>query len=554
MAKMGTKTNNRGDKSLLWILVLLSVALFTIPYLVPHTGLLALFSFVPLFYIDKICRESNIKRCWIFYSAVFLLWNLFSTYWIYKATVAGAIAAVILNSLQMIVVFRLFRWSKGVAKGAFPYIFFIALWLAWEHFYFDAEISWPWLTLGNAFAGSVRLIQWYDLTGTLGGSLWVLLTGTLLFRAMELGYLRRPKLNNIYYHNRLERRRRGFWNILLISIVVLPVGVSFIQYYTYKEKPDPIEIAVLQPNIDPYEDKFINLSREDQDNILLNLAGEAVSDTTLFVIAPETFTYHVFESSLTENTTIKRLIDFNREHPSVNFITGAITVKQYSPSALPPTETARRNGNVWFDTYNASIIVDKDANWDLFYKSKLVVLTEFVPYPGLLKHINKLAIELGGTTGSYGTQPEITIFTANEGTKIGTAICYESVYGDYYRDYILKGAQVMSIITNDGWWGNTPGYHQHLRYASLRAIETRRSIARSANTGISAFINQRGDIIAETEWWQPAYLTQSINKNNKLTFFVKNGDIIGRFSTFLMLLMLLASIVMRITKGKVNNR
>ena len=150
--------------------------------------------------------------------------------------------------------------------------------------------------------------------------------------------------------------------------------------------------------------------------------------------------------------------------------------------------------------------------------------------------------------GSYAPQEEREVFVTPDSVKIGTAICYESVYGDYYREYILKGAQVMSIITNDGWWGDTPGYRQHLSYASLRAIETRRSIARSANTGISAFINQRGEIISQTGWWQPAYLNGQLCLNDEITVFVRHGDIIGRVSKFIFFLFSLMAAVRYISR------
>ena len=100
----------------------------------------------------------------------------------------------------------------------------------------------------------------------------------------------------------------------------------------------------------------------------------------------------------------------------------------------------------------------------------------------------------------------------------------------------------------DGWWGDTPGYHQHLSYASLRAIETRRSIARSANTGISALINQRGEILEQTEWWKPAYINGSLNLNNRQTVFVKYGDITGRIAKFLFYLFVLMAISRFISK------
>ena len=144
-------------------------------------------------------------------------------------------------------------------------------------------------------------------------------------------------------------------------------------------------------------------------------------------------------------------------------------------------------------------------------------------------------------------QDEISLLNIQsiDGTQIpiGCAVCYESVYGEYYTDYIKKGAQAMTIITNDAWWGNTPGYRQHLSYASLRAIETRRAIARCANTGISAIISPSGEIVSETDWWVPAILQGRIPLRKDITFFVAHGDITGRVCTFLFLMLLLALIV-----------
>ena len=111
----------------------------------------------------------------------------------------------------------------------------------------------------------------------------------------------------------------------------------------------------------------------------------------------------------------------------------------------------------------------------------------------------------------------------------------------------------MTIITNDAWWGNTPGYRQHLRYASLRAIETRRSIARCANTGISAIINQKGEIEDRTGWWEPAVLHGHVNRNDELTFFVRNGDIAGRVCTFVFWL-LTAALAVRFIIRKPSSR
>ena len=101
----------------------------------------------------------------------------------------------------------------------------------------------------------------------------------------------------------------------------------------------------------------------------------------------------------------------------------------------------------------------------------------------------------------------------------------------------------MSIITNDGWWLDSPGYRQHLWFDQLRAIETRRSIARCGNTGVSALINQRGDISASTEWWTRSVLKGKLNLNEKITTFVKYGDFIGRIAYASMLIFIALAIL-----------
>ena len=532
-----------------WILI--SSLLLSLPFLVDHLGFLALFGMVPLFFIEDICRKHDVKGATWYYYLLFVVWNTITTYWVSYATLPGGIAAILLNAFQMSLVFWFYRLFKrqilkrdGASKESFiPYLFFIVTWLGWEHYYFDAEVSWPWLVLGNAFAGSIKSVQWYEYTGTLGGSLWILLSNVLLYRIIVKEAGRDKDAGESKYQRRQRYALYGGY----AALIILPFVISFMMFSSYEEKEDPCEFVLLQPNIEPYQDKFNTLTRDEQDDILFRLAERGVTPQTSFVVAPETFTWFINEDAPYTCPTVRRMGAFVKKYPQANFITGAVTMRQYV-TRNAPSLTAKKGRGYWYDTFNASVMMDSSGRCDFFHKSKLVVLTEFIPYPKLLAPINKLAIELGGATGSYGTQPEITIFEGSDGTKIGTAICYESVYGDYYRDYILKGAQVMSIITNDGWWSNTPGYRQHLRYASLRAIETRRSIARSANTGISAFINQRGERVAELGWWHEDCLTGSINLNNELTFFVRHGDFIGRISTFMFTLLALLYFTIAVTK------
>jgi len=484
-----------------------------------------LVAFVPLLQLEKILTEWKIKKGWIYYYSAFLLWNIFTTFWVYNATLPGAIAACTLNALQMALIFGMFRWFKKKTKPSLAYLFLVLGWLAWEHFYFDAEISWPWLVLGNAFATSIKSVQWYEYTGTLGGSLWILLVNLIIFNLINTKVWRGKPLY--------------IKMALAFLLIFVPIFVSRQIFNNYKEVVNPREFMVIQPNIDPYNDKFGGLSQIEQDDIMLSIVNEGATDSTDFVIAPETFTAGVVENYINENSTFSRLNEMIKLKHVPNAILGSTSVFIYpgGPDIKAPTYTARKSERGWFDAFNSAIFMDSTGRSMIYHKSKLVVLVEYFPYPQYFKFLGKLAIDLGGTSGGFGTQDERSVYqSVGDSIKIGTAICYESIYGDFYRDYVLNGANVMSIITNDGWWGNTPGYHQHLRYASLRAIETRRSIARSANTGISALIDQRGVVIDSLGWWKRGYLKGHLNLNSKITTFVKYGDYIGRAAYASMLL------------------
>ena len=181
------------------------------------------------------------------------------------------------------------------------------------------------------------------------------------------------------------------------------------------------------------------------------------------------------------------------------------------------------------------------------HKIKLVVGAEKVPYPKLMEALSFLIVELGGTSGQLGVDRHPVNF-ALDSIRIGAAICYESVYGDFFADFVRRGANVMSVITNDGWWGDTPGHRQHFSYSRLRAIETRRSIARSANTGISGFINGRGDVISTLGWDRRGTLSEQIALNDRITFYTRYGDYIARIACYVLLLSVLYYVAYRVRK------
>ena len=533
------------ENILIWGLVLLFAVMMSVPYLIPHTGILALFGLIPLLSMERIATMLQKKRIWLYHYSAFVLWNAITTFWVCNATLGGGLFAVFANALQMSVIFGLFRWSKRKFYGALPYIFLAVSWIAWERFYFDAEISWPWLVLGNSFARSIWAIQWYEVTGALGGSLWVWICNLGLFGFMV------SLSDGSWIRFNIKAKAAaviGYSAILIVPFIIS--GRIGKEYQDSMDSPQMLETVIIQPNIDPYN-KFKAMTQDQQNAIFIRQAADRLSyrknDSTsspLLLLAPETFTNDIIVGRYDRSLTWRRFTSFLKEYPNVNLLFGASSY-DYINAPLRPSATARNVGeDLWVESHNSALMTDYTGRTEIFHKSKLVVAVEKTPYPSIFCRLDDI---LGGVMGRCVGQDEISLLnvcgTNGEMIPIGCAVCYESVYGEYYTDYIRKGAKAMTIITNDAWWGNTPGYRQHLSYASLRAIETRRAIARCANTGISAIISPSGKIVASTEWWKPDVLEGRIPLRDDITFFVSHGDITGRVCTFLFVMLLLALVV-----------
>ena len=441
----------RAEKLAMWICVLLSAALMSVPWLVPHCGFVALFGLVPLLCADHIADVNGIRRFGIWHYAFFVLWNAATTWWVANATVGGAIFAILANALQMSLIFGLFRISKRRFKGILPFVFLAVAWIAWEHWYLQsAQISWPWLVLGNAFAQSTRCIQWYSLTGSLGGSCWVWACNITLFLMLR-SFLEGD-----------TRHWRGVWRVVAwvwtLLLVAGPFVASELIYRGYEERcGGEVPVLIGQPNFDPYQ-KFESMSQAEQTEVLLGLYDEALPEGEWngLLLAPETFTGDVFLDDIPGGRTFRTFQEFLGRHPGASLLFGASTYQIFRRRSAPSI-LARRYGDGWIENHNSAIMTDTSGRAEIFHKSKLVVGTELTPYPKLFVPIDD---KLGGVMGRCIGQKEIACLHVGD-VSVGCAVCYESVYGEYCTGYVRKGASVLTVITNDAWWGDTPGYKQH---------------------------------------------------------------------------------------------
>ena len=500
-------------------------------------------AWVPVLLVeDHIYRKNYRPRKVLFQAYLyFFFFNLFTTWWIYFASAGGMIMAIFANSLLMTIPFWLFHVTKrrvGVKEG---YIAFILNWLSFEYLHYRWELSWPWLSMGNVFGNDVKIIQWYDITGVAGGTLWILLVNLLLFFIIrDAFWLKNRKLS-----------QQKFRLLTTSFLVLIPILISIKTYYSYNEKSNPVDIVLVQPNIDPYNEKFgsefsAGMSWSEQLDVFFELADTKIDDKVDFLVGPETqLSFPISENTLESSSAIKRFREYIKPYSSLRIVSGMSSYRFYDngekrSESSHPTDMP----GVYYDHYNTAFQMYKDHDVELYHKMKLVLGVEKIPFSFYLPFLENFALQMGGTSGTMGTEIIPKNFSSSIDPEIivAPAICYESIYGDHIADFVERGAGILFVITNDGWWQDTPGYKQHLTYSRIRAIENRRSVARCANTGISCFINQRGDIIQQSGWWERAVLREKLNSNSEITYYTKNKDFIGRTATFVALFLLFYTI------------
>lgn len=520
-------------------LSLISALLLSISWPTYGIPFFIFFAFVPLLLMEQeISKFSKInKKGWAVFGLTYLaffIWNVVTTGWLYHAknpdgnnSLLAVAIPVIVNSLLMSFVFQLYYWYKKVRGTYFGLVFFVAIWLSFERFHLNWEFTWPWLNLGNAFSEYPQLIQWYDTIGATGGSFWILLINVFAFytlRIWQAGRIRKDLVKNIS---------------ILTVIIVLPLLISIYKYNSYQEKSvGEVTTLLLQPKLDPYTEKYSKDSLQILAE-LLSLAKENSKTKVDFFIAPETAfpgNGSLSENGFNKSTSIAIAKEFLGKHPQSIFLTGASTHKFLFDEADTEDYSTEIQKGVWVNSYNSALQIIPNQEVEVYHKAKLVPGVEIFPYIRYLKPIlGDAMLDFGGANSSLGIDKERKVFsnTFNK-AKMAPIICYESIYGEYVTDYVKNGANLLAIMTNDSWWDNTEGHKQLLSYARLRAIETRREIVRAANSGISAHINARGDILQDTFYDDRTALLVKANLLEEKSIYTKIGDLISRIAIFVL--------------------
>jgi apolipoprotein N-acyltransferase len=532
----------------LFLLSVLSGLLLALGWPVRGFPGLLFIGFIPLLFVEDYISGNNqrfIKFSLLFYSMpAFLIWNALTTWWIYNSTGIGAILAIFLNSLFMSIVFSLFHFSKKHLKTPLGgYASLVCYWMAFEYLVLNWSVNWPWLNLGNGFASYYKWVEWYEYTGAFGGTLWILVVNIVGFELVRQKSKGKSQKSSGIWYPVSGIRHLASAGIIWLLLIFVPILISRLIYVNYHEDKHPVSIIVVQPNLDPYKEEY-SLPPQVVIGRIMKLAGPVLDSSTNFLAAPESAIQEdMWENNMRTFKSINLLKDVIRHYPGLNILVGGSTFYKFENNRnLPASARKFTDTNEYYNAYNTAILVNALDSLQLYHKSKLTPGVESLPSFGKFKFVEKFAINLGGIVGTLGTDSICRVYNTINTVKASPIICYESIFGEFFAEFVKNGAQVMFIITNDGWWGNTAGYRQHFSFAALRAIETRRSIARSANTGISAFIDQRGDASQTTKYWEPAVIKGTVNANTKLTFYVKHGDYLARIASVIGGLLLLLTL------------
>ena len=520
----GTRSHSKSNV----LLAILTGGLLTAAW--PTWGIapLAFVGLVPLLIIEnRVAQGEHDRLFWLSFLA-FLIWNVATTWWIWNSTPA-ATAAWILNSLFMATVFWLFHVTKkkvlNKPRGNF---FLIPYWMAFEMLTYWWAAKWPWLNLGNVFSTNVSWVQWYEFTGVAGGTFWVLLVNILI-------------VNIIQYFDTKEAKPLMINLGFEVVILLVPILISKNIYKNYKDQGIDTEVVVVQQNCDPWNEQFDSHFYDQVIQNNINLSLPLVTPNTKFIVSSESAIQEgIWLHEIGKVKALRQLHDYIKRVPQTAFVIGGTTY-EFVGKGMEDDFPARpiEGTDRYYYCHNSALLIDT-MNMQHRNKSQLTPGVEAIPeWMGFLKNYS---ITMGIARGTLKTDPAAKVMSFGE-HKVGVPICYESAFGEYVSTFCKKGADLLFVITNDGWWGHTPGYRQHFEFSKLRAIENRRCVARSANTGRSGFINQRGDVLQQTHYWVSDAIRETLKANTRITFYAKHGDYLSRIAVYLSFVQVITLIV-----------
>jgi apolipoprotein N-acyltransferase len=519
-----------------WALLAASGLLLGLAYPPNPVGLFGSIGLVPLLYALERARAYRQAFAWSYMSL--LLFSALSTWWVgswqAKADpflMISCIALIFIHPLFFVFPLLIYRAVRMRSSRLYALAFLPFLWCGGEYLHALTDASYPWLTLGNTQTYNLYYVQFIEFTGVWGLSLFLMLQNcalTAMLFALE-------------WEDRFRRRVvRAAIAVLAVTLIPPFIYGFYVLDRAHQHIPArTITVTAVQPNVNPW-DKWKTMDTTDQIAINADLSREALARgrTDMFLWTENAIPYPVkkpgFERAASElYATIDQL--------GVPVLTGFPDYVVYADPSTAPASSRRdveygpggKLDTFRWDYFNsAGLFVPGRGLTGAYHKMQLVPFGERIPFVDQVPYLmSMLSWDVGISTWAKGTG--ITTFSVpyrDTITRAASVICFESVYPNIVRKFVDSGANFLTVITNDGWYLRTPGPLQHEKFAQLRAIENRRSVARAANTGISCFIDPYGSIIAETKEDEKTTLTASIELRDDLTLYARWGDWLPQLS------------------------
>ena len=534
-------SNEPGSGRREFTLALLSGILLGVSFPPLHLGALAAVALVPLFFsLEQVAEYGKaLRRCYL----AFFVFNLITLYWTGGFThardpylmAAGGSLILAHPFFFFIPVAALLFLRKGFGPALSLWLMPF-LWVAFEYLHSLADISFPWLTLGNTQTENLPAIQISSLTGVYGISFWLVLLNVIVYSILSGFRSGRLKL----------RSARALILLAALALVyLLPVVYGTVLLNSGEGFPgEPIRIGIVQPNIDPFE-KWQERP-EEQLGVLRELTDEVGKERPALILWPETAVpFYVLDP---RNRGYLELIRRQVDSLGIPLLAGIPDITYYGEGSRIPASSKSSVDGRRYDNYNSSMLLKPgDEEVQKYAKMLLVPFAERVPFSEALSFLNAMQWNFG--LGGWGIGKEKTLFRLGGAKGRGDSaraisfsnfICYESIYPGFVASFVRNGAEFLTVITNDSWWGNTSGAYQHAQIAVLRAVENRRWVVQCANGGVSCFIDPAGHLHQPTEMFTKRTLSGDIASRRSLTLYSRMGDWFGQMCLFLSLFYLAA--------------
>ncbi len=529
-----------------YLLATLSGALLGLAF--PPTGLAGgLFAFVALVPLLFALEDGTRLRqaFWICWIAMFVL-GIVANFWVggWKASgqvdpflMVGGVLLAVVHPFFLVVPWLLYdvvrrRVGRNAALYSLP--IFQA---GFEYAHSFGDLAYPWLNLYNTQTYNLPYVQFIEFSGPYLLSILIVLVNVEVFQILT----------------RLVKGQNGRHEIkghlvTLIILVAAPLLYGIPAMHEHEASRASLRVTIVQPNIDPWAKWYNDARRTLDTNFDATRNALAVChDSTDLVLWPETaITFYI--TSPAESYELGELYNFlgHIDHP---LLTGFPDRKTYvaGEDTIPPHAHYAGVDGVYSKSWNAAMLIHEDSNGrmhrEVYHKQKLVPLGEHIPFNEYFPFLDKWFewnVGIGSWNFGRGYEPlALPLPSERDTLRITPTICYESIYPSFVRHFVERGANMLAIITNDGWWGKRPGPYQHEQFATLRAIEDRRWIVRCANTGISAFFDDRGQTIKSLPIFVSGSITERVPLIERKTLYVRLGDYIAIPAMFYGILALL---------------